>query len=132
MLFIFYPDTMEFSEINLDEIPKGSVAKEIVKLSKKHKNLYLRVKIFLNKIKDADDISIYFSTGELFNLKDGLYEMRIPPQRKGGVFRIYYCHKELKESSKVLILLDAELKHEEEAGKITTARGKIKRYLETL
>lgn len=48
MLFIFYPDTMEFSEINLDEIPKGSVAKEIDKLSKKHKNLYLRVKIFLN------------------------------------------------------------------------------------
>lgn len=132
MLFMFYPDTTEFSEVNLDEIPKGNIAKEIVNLSKKHRGLYLSVKVFLEKIKEADDLSVYFSTGTLLSLKEGLYEMRIPPQQRGGVFRIYYCYKELKESSKVLILLDAELKNEKEANRIEIARKKVTRYLASL
>ena len=58
--------------------------------------------------------------------KTGLYEMRIPPEAHGGVFRIYFCFSETEE--KTLILLSAELKHEKEAARSDAAYAKMKLY----
>ena len=57
---------------------------------------------------------------------EGLYEMRIPPEAQGGVFRIYFCISETEE--KKLILLSAELKHEKNPARIEAAYDKMRFY----
>ena len=54
--------------------------------------------------------------------------MRIPPTRKGGVFRIYFCYSKEPNEKDTLILLAAELKHEKEPQKLNTARSNLKNY----
>lgn len=129
MLFIFYPDTDKgFAGIPPDSKVRGIVAKEIEKLARSQKDLYMRVQDFLRKLLEAEDVQPFFDSGFLAGLQGGLYEMRIPPQRKGGVFRIYFCYNELKASERTLVLLDAELKHRKEARKIGSAREKLEQY----
>ena len=130
MLLQFFPDTRELSVDNLlDSRVKGAVARELERLEEKHKDLALKVWDFLKRtIGSADELQVYYNDGHLFNLTGGLHEMRIPKTRKGGVFRIYFCFKDFKESSGVLVLLDAELKHKREAMRINSAREKLRQY----
>jgi len=59
---------------------------------------------------------------------EDLYEMRIPKQARGGVFRIYFCMSLRKLNT--LILLCAELKHKTKPMKLETAMQKMKQYKE--
>lgn len=133
MFFVFYPEVTEiFQEFPLDSQPRGTVAKEIKRLSRIQRDLYLRVTDFLKNLEVIEDVQSYFDLGYFYNLRDGLYEMRIPPERKGGVFRIYFCYEDLSVDSKTLILLDAELKHETAAKRLDAAKGKLKQYKGTI
>lgn len=133
MFFVFYPEVTEiFQEFPLDSQPRGTVAKEIKRLSRIQRDLYLRVRDFLKNLEVIEDVQSYFDLGYFYNLRDGLYEMRIPPERKGGVFRIYFCYEDLSVDSKTLILLDAELKHETAAKRLDVAKNKLKQYKEHL
>lgn len=130
MKFIFFPDTQPFdpdkSEAK-DEV--GDVGKEIKDLSKYRPDLYLRVKSFLSVLKNVTDITPYLQNEQIYKFTqkyDGLYEMRIPKQGKGGVFRIYFCFSTL--SLQTLILLCAELKHKKKTMKLDSALTKLKQY----
>ena len=98
----------------------------------KHRpDLYLRVRSFLLTLKRVLDITPYLQNNQIYRFPkeyDGLYEMRIPKQARGGVFRIYFCMS-LREL-RTLILLCAELKHKKEPMKLTTAFSKLKQYRE--
>ena len=130
MLVRFYPDEDDVSLESLSGSQgKGAVAREIKKLKARHKEIYLFVRHFLvNELANADGLQPYFDSDYAASLKGGLYELRIPPARKGGVFRIYFCFKDFRESSGVLVLLDAELKHKREAMRINSAREKLRQY----
>ena len=133
MFFVFYPEVTEiFQEFPLGSQPRGTVAKEIKRLSRIQRDLYLRVRDFLKNLEVIEDVQSYFDLGYFYNLRDGLYEMRIPPERKGGVFRIYFCYEDLSVDSKTLILLDAELKHETAAKRLDAAKDKLKQYKGTI
>ena len=102
MLYIFHPK--KNVHIKKSQLPKGMtyieykdeggyVSSEIGFLYKKRKYnwIYLKVVDFLDKLAEEEDLSDYFKLELLYNLGDGLIEMRIPKTNKKGVFRIYYC-----------------------------------------
>lgn len=132
MKFKFFPN-MQFFEAGKSE-PKdevGDVGKEIKDLSRHRPDLYLRVKSFLKVLSTVMDLSPFLLNEQIYKFPkeyDGLYEMRIPKQAKGGVFRIYFCMA-INEIS-TLILLCAELKHKKEPMKLGTAFTKLKQYRE--
>ncbi len=132
MDLIFFPDTHPFdpdkSEAK-DEV--GDVGKEIKDLYRHRSDLYLRVKSFLKTLKKVTDIKPYLQSEQISKITqkyDGLYEMRIPKQRKGGVFRIYFCFS--KTNRQKLILLCAELKQKTKPMKLDNALIKLKQYRE--
>ena len=128
----FFPNTQFFDPDKSepkDEI--GDVGKEIRILSKRRPDLYLRVKSFLKSLKKIVDISVYIRSKQIYKFPkeyDGLYEMRIPKQAQGGVFRIYFCISEM--DFQMLMLLCAELKHKTESMKLDLAFSKMKFYKE--
>lgn len=132
MKFKFFPN-VQFFETEKAE-PKdevGYVGKEIKDLSRHRPDLYLRVKSFLKVLSAVMDLSPFLLNEQIYKFPkeyDGLYEMRIPKQAKGGVFRIYFCTA-INEIS-TLILLCAELKHKKEPMKLGTAFAKLKQYRE--
>ena len=132
MEFIFFPDPQSFDpqkEEFTDEA--GDVGKELEDLSKRRPDLYLRVKSFLKALLKVDDIAPYLRNEQIYKFPkeyEGLYEMRIPKQAHGGVFRIYFC-KSLNKLN-ALILLCAELKHKAKPMKLKTAMEKLKHYKE--
>lgn len=126
MIFLFYPDPTECSQSVPLEKPTGPVRKEIISLTPKHKDLYLLVKDYLNKLLAMTDLSQEYQREVLFDLGGGLHEMRIPKTRRGGVFRIYFCYA--TDNPGILVLLDAELKHQKEPKKISSAQGKMEDY----
>ena len=132
MKFKFFPN-VQFFEADKSE-PKdevGDVGKEIKDLSRHRPDLYLRVKSFLKVLSAVMDLSPFLLNEQIYKFPkeyDGLYEMRIPKQAKGGVFRIYFCTA-INEIS-TLILLCAELKHKKEPMKLGTAFTKLKQYRE--
>ena len=132
MEFKFFPNIRNYDPENTepkDEI--GDVGKELEDLSKRRPDLYLRVKSFLLMLKRVLDLTPYLQNSQIYRFPkeyDGLYEMRIPKQARGGVFRIYFCMS-LRELN-TLILLCAELKHKKEPMKLATAFSKLKQYRE--
>jgi hypothetical protein len=128
MEFLFYPDPViiKSSQEVLTSRPAGAVRKEIDDLSKKHKDLYTLVKDFLEKLLKSSDLSVYYRIEWLYDLGDGLHEMRIPKTRRGGVFRIYFGYA--RNRPDVLVLFDAELKHKPEPDRISSARKKLQDY----
>lgn len=112
----FYPGEEEFTDE--DNLPRGPVVKELNKLLKKDPRLYMRVMKFLQNVRKSDTLNPFEETQEIKKLdKSGLREMRIPPQAKGGVFRIYFGI-----FNGVIVLINAELKHKKEASKIEIAK----------
>lgn len=136
---IFCVWASSFSQIFVITIPKntepkdeaGDVGKELEALSKHRPDLYLRVKSFLLMLRNVLDITPYLQNNQIYRFPkeyDGLYEMRIPKQARGGVFRIYFCMSLHKLNT--LILLCAELKHKKELMKLAAAFCKLKQYRE--
>ena len=130
MNYKFFPDATTFDPQNAEfKDAAGDVGKEIEDLSKRRPDLYLRVKSFLLNLLAVTDLLPYLKNGQIYKFpadKDGIYEMRIPKQARGGVFRIYFCRS--INDLQMLILLCAELKHKKEPMKISNAIEKMKQY----
>lgn len=132
MKFITYPYSTPFDPDETE--PKnlvGDVEKELSDLSKQRNDLYLRVKSFLGKLKKVKDITNYLKNQQIEKFsgdKEGLYEMRIPKQARGGVVRIYFCFSVTEENT--IILLDLELKHKKKPMRLDVAHTKMLRYKE--
>lgn len=108
---------------------KGCVGKELKDLSKYHKDVFEKVRAFLTKLKGAERLQDYITAEEISRFPGtDLYEMRIPKQRRGGVFRIYFCSSLEEGKTNELILLDAEFKHKKEPMRLDSARKKLKQY----
>jgi len=110
----------------LDPEAPAKVQRFIEKDLKKYPDLQLRVRAFLVSVKKVDALEIYYTSVEIVKLGGGLLEMRIPPKRRGGVVRIYFCLN--PEDSQELILLDAELKHETEPDRTDIAKKRLQEY----
>ncbi len=123
MKFIWYP-------VFLDPEANPKVETFIQKDLKKYPDLVLRVRDFLKAIGTVRSLDQYYKTEEISKLKGGLLEMRIPPRRKGGVVRIYFCVN--PEDSQEIILLDAELKHETAPGRTNPATQRLREYQDYL
>jgi hypothetical protein len=118
---IWYPD---FLESNEGASVKAFIRKELAQ----YPDLRLRVEAFLEKLKVLLDPQPLFKSEHLAPLGNGLFEMRIPKRRRGGVVRIYYCVG--KDDQKTWVLLDAELKHETAPGRTGTAHRRMAIYLD--
>lgn len=122
MKLIWYPAFLESDE-------GASVKAFIRKDLAKHQDLRLRVEAFLAQLKDLQDPQPLFNTEQLAPVRDGLFEMRIPKRRRGGVVRIYYCFD--NDDRKTWVLLDAELKHETAPARTDTALQRMALYTRT-
>lgn len=132
MKFKFFPDAAFFDpqKARFEDLA-GDVGKELKILSKRRPDLFLRVKTFLKSLLNVVDIFPYLKNEQIYKFskdKEGLYEMRIPKQAQGGVFRIYFCFSLIEIQT--LILLCAELKHKKEPMKLGNAVEKLKQYRE--
>ena len=114
----------------LDPEAKPKVEKFIQKDLKKHNDLVLRVRAFLEAIKNVSTLEQYFETEEIAKVEGELLEMRIPPQRRGGVVRIYFCIN--PEDTQEIILLDAELKHKKQPMRTGSAKRRLTEYQDYL
>lgn len=132
MEFVFFPDPQSYNPQRGEfKDQAGDVGKDIKDLSKHHRDLYLRVKTFLEALRKVNDISPYLRIEQIYKFPkdhEGLYEMRIPKQARGGVFRIYFCMSLCKLNT--LILLCAELKHKTKPMKLGIAMENLKLYKE--
>lgn len=125
----FYPGLENVDFENGYDNKKGAVGKELKDLSKRYQDIFLRVKTFFKKLKDSSSLQAYIAVEEIFQFPGtDLYEMRIPKQRRGGVFRIYFCFSLEVGKTDDLILLDAELKHKKEPMRLAAAKEKLKEY----
>ena len=122
MKLIWYPDFLESFE-------GASVQAFISKELAKYPDLRLRVETFLKKLQALQDPQPLFNSEQLAPLGAGLFEMRVPKRRRGGVVRIYYCVG--KDDLKTWVLLDAELKHETAPGRTETALKRMAIYLDS-
>ena len=111
----------------LDPDATAKVQKFIQKDLKKYPALLLRVHDFLSAVEKVENLDSYYKSEEMAKLDGALHEMRIPPKRRGGVVRIYFCVN--PEDSREIMLLDAELKHETKPGRTDTANCRLKEYL---
>ncbi len=94
MKFKFFPNVQPFdpSKSNpKDEV--GDVGKEIKELSKHRPDLFLRVKSFLNVLSNVLDLKLFLRNEQIYKFPkeyEGLYEMRIPKQARGGVLEFIF------------------------------------------
>lgn len=90
----------------------------------------LLVEDFLKKLTPLKDLAELQKSKEIVPLREGLWEMRIPKTRIGGVVRIYFCFKPADPES--LVLLGAELKHDKSGIGVPIAQQRRTKYIETL
>ncbi len=118
---IFYPQHLNPNE-------EGSVKEFIRKDLKKYNDLRLLVQKFLDRVYASGSLQPFFNDETISPLSYcGIFEMKIPKTRKGGVVRIYFCYH--CKIDKLLVLLDAELKHEKVPGKIDRAIERMKIFV---
>lgn len=125
----FYPGLEDVDlRCGYDET-RGYVGKALKDLSKRYSDVFLRVNVFFNKLENVKKIDEYLKNEEIYQFPGtDLFEMRIPKQRKGGVFRIYFCFSLEDDKSDDLILLDAEMKHKKQPMRLNNAKDKLKEY----
>ena len=123
MRLLWYP---EYSPDNSSSSVWKSLRKD---LAKRH-DLMLLVEAFLKKLAPIKDLAELQKSEEIFPVGEGLWEMRIPKTRKGGVVRIYFCYK--PDCPETLVLLEAELKHDKAGSGIPSARQRQTQYYEKL
>jgi len=89
---------------------RSSVKKYIESLEKKHKKIYDLTQIDLRTIEQngVKAINDFKKQGICKSLGDGLYELRIPKNARGGVLRIYFQFHHFQKDT--IIILDAEFK----------------------
>lgn len=85
----------------------------------KRRDLKLLVQKFLEKVEESSSLQPFLNSSLISALqfvpvnngreKTRLYEMRIPPERSGGVVRIYFI--QCKGDDQWILLLDGEIKH---------------------
>lgn len=86
---------------------------------KERPDLRLLTEEFVEKVKESDSLSVFVKIGWIKPLglvpcdsgksKTRLYEIRVPPERRGGVVRIFFIIN--KSDPQRILLLDAEIKH---------------------
>jgi hypothetical protein len=95
MKITFYPDSSEIEDdAKFDTISSGQVGRLFKELRKKRPDLNSLVKKLLKKVYEKESIQFLFDTGEMDHLSGDIYEFRIPPQKSGGVVRLYFGYKE--------------------------------------
>lgn len=119
MNILWYPD---FKKKRAALGIKNFISKDLVK----HKDLPLLVELFFMKLEAMKDPGDLFISGQLAFLREGLCEMRIPKQRRGGVVRIYFCFSRVEKAT--IVILDAELKHEKSPSRMETALVRMTKY----
>jgi hypothetical protein len=124
MRFLYYPK-------HLYPEDEGDVETFIRKDLKKRLDLRSLVDDFRQKVQGATSLQPFYDDETIKYLaKDGIFEMRIPKTKSGGVVRIYFCHHPKIEN--VLVLLDAELKHDRTPQKTDRAKDRMKIFLNDL
>jgi len=107
-----------------EDANESPVWKRLKKDLSKHKELMLLVETFLDTVRRNGSLDLMLKSEQIGQLGDGLYEMRIPKSKRGGVVRIYFCYSESNRQE--LILLDSELKHETAPSKLKIARKRLR------
>lgn len=121
---VYYPDQDSLED------PLGPIGRFYKDLRKSHPDLWALVHQATKSVKDAPDLESLKNQKWVERISYSnypLYEFRIPPQRRGGVVRLYFAYK--KNNSKTIVILSAELKKGKKANpeKIKQAE---KRYQE--
>ncbi len=122
MQVAYYPSCTE------NETEKGPIKNFLSKLGRNHPDLLSFVDSTLRKVEEGSNLNALKKNKwveRLHSVPESIFEFRIPPRRRGGVVRIYFCYK--KKEPNCIILLAAELKKESDAAKTDVAR---KRYRE--
>lgn len=106
----------------LDEFIKGELKKNPILLKK--------VDAFLKRVQESKSLQPFFDSKlidslEQVKINNGkattkLYEMRIPPERRGGVVRLYF----IMQGDKILII-DGEIKKRTKSKIIDSVKKKI-------
>ncbi len=109
----------------VDKLEKNTTAyKELnVKIKNKHRDLWEMADQCLEDIKahDMKDLveKIHTNTKMFRTITVNLYEIRIPPQSKRGVIRIYFS---FAEDSSHIIIIEVEYKNETKSKKLENAK----------
>ena len=102
-----------------------------LKLRKKYPKLLALAKSTVKRAGNPEGLLALRENGWAAKLRNenDIWEFRIPPRRKGGVLRIYFCL--LGAPSESIICLDAELKKEVESSsqKISSARNRYREII---
>ena len=109
MKIVHYPD-----QDNLED-ESGSIGRFLKKLGKNHPDLWALTHQTMKSVKAAPDLESFKSQKWVDHIssKYPLYEFKIPPQRRGGVVRLYFAHK--KNNPNIIVILSAELKKDKKA-----------------
>lgn len=119
MNILYYPDRDDIENT-------GSMLKKIMK----RPDLWALTRETLKKVEKSSNLDFLIKTdwvGKLSHCKHPIFEFKIPPQKKGGVVRLYFGY--VKNDSNTIIILSAELKKRTspDSQKVSDAE---KRYLE--
>ena len=99
-----------------------------LKLQAKHPKLYALAKATVRKAGDPGGLEAQRQSGYAAKLRheSDLWEFRIPPKRRGGVLRIYFCI--LSKPSECIVCLDSELKKRANSSgqKVDSARQRLR------
>ena len=107
MLIEKYPDTRIDTEKELKEL--------LSKLDiEGYPDVYALCESTLKDVMKSGNLDALFAPGIVRKLKNNktykIFEFRIPPKRRGGVLRIYFCYK--SEDNSKIIILGSEFKKE--------------------
>lgn len=89
--------------------------------------LFKSVKKELESSSDMTKFDLLKKLGYIEHLKGELWEFKIPPKKKGGVLRIYFCFSKIERQK--IVLLGGELKKRKKAN-TTTSLNRLKAYRE--
>jgi hypothetical protein len=102
----------------LDDV-EGQFKKLFQYLRKKHPDLFALVRTTIEEVEKKSNIDMLIRQEKVALLnyaKVPLYEFRIPPQRRGGVVRLYFGYK--KNDKNTIVILAGELKHKKESDSV--------------
>ena len=119
-----------------DDSPSSRKLKKVIEEDFKRKDKKNHLKL-INKLNQMDKIGASYvfnvlkeernlkhSKKTIAVLRENLYELRVPKQKKEGVFRIYFTIFPDKEK---IMILEAEYKTEKEPKRLKCAESKLKR-----
>jgi len=122
MKIVLFPERLPDEDTPIYELLKS--------LERDHPREAALFKSIKNKLENSTDMTKFDQLrklGYIERLKDELWEFRIPPKKKGGVLRIYFCFSKIERQK--IVLLDGELKKRKRAN-TTTAMKRLKAYRE--